>query len=251
MLKKTGWLSPSNTIQLLPNELHLWLVDVEACTHMVATYRSFLSKKELIRAQDYRRDQTRQTFILVRGLLRSLLGYYLDYNPKNFTFNYNKFGKPHLKELSFNLSHTNRYAIYAFALQGKIGVDIEHLRAILDFDNVAASFMSEAEIERLFELPPAIQPQAFFNIWTRKEAIIKAIGQGLSFPLKSIDVDFSPDLPARLLTKDLSQKLWLQAIRVPAGWTATIAFDQPEMKIKKWGISEQDHLAIIEMQLGV
>ncbi len=236
-MKTIGWLSPPNRIQLPPDELHLWLVDLKACS---IPPKNYLSHDELARAQDIRKDHTRHAFILVRGLLRSLLGHYLGRSPEEIALDYNDYGKPLAQGISFNLSHTTRYAIYAFAREGQIGIDIEHLRPVQDFKGVAETIMSEKELARLFSLPPEIQLEAFFYAWTRKEAIIKAIGRGLSFPLKSFSVEFSPLLPARVLTNDLAKKWVLKDISVPQGWAAALAFDQPDMIIKKWGVLQNN-----------
>ncbi len=250
MTEKTDWLSPLNQTHLLSDEIHIWLFDLNACTSRVTICQNFLSKDELTRVQEFRRDQTRQSFILVRWLLRSLLGHYLDRSPKEIALDYNDYGKPLVQGISFNLSHTERYAIYAFARRGQIGIDIEHLRPVRDFRGMAEKIMSETELAQLFSFPPEVQVQAFFNAWTRKEAIIKAIGKGLAFPLKSFSVEFFPMLPARVLTKSLATTWMLKEIPVPQGWAAALAYDQPDMTIKKWGISQRAQLAFIDDCFG-
>ncbi len=246
-MKEIGWLSPPKRIHLAPNELHVWLIDLESCS---PSFQGFLSEAETTRAQKFKHAHTRHSFILVHGISRLLLGNYLKIDPQEVNFTFNEYGKPMVQGIRFNQSHTRRYALFAFSNQGQLGIDIEHMRSIHDFDNVAKYALSEKEYTQLMSMPREIQIKGFFVAWTRKEAIIKAIGKGLSIPLKSFSVEISPSQPARVLTKEFAENWLLKNLPVPPGWAAALAFDQPNLIIKKWGISQVEQLTFIDAHSG-
>ncbi len=161
-----------------------------------------LSPGERERAARFRLEKHRSRFVAARGTLRELIGKYLGCGPESVEFNYGANGKPHLVEasLEFNASHSEDYALYAFTLTVPLGVDIEQVRAIASLEAIAQSFFSPAERAELLRISAAGRLEAFFNCWTRKEAFVKAVGDGLSYPLDRFDVSLSE--PARLLTID-------------------------------------------------
>ena len=163
-----------------------------------------LSTDEQERANRYRFARDRQAFITRRGRLRLILGRYLGLDPASLQFSYNPYGKPALQpeaagQLCFNLSHSQGLALFAFARQVDIGVDLERLRSDFDHLELAERFFSAGERAELNALPLESRPQAFFLCWTRKEAFIKAHGEGLSLPLDHFDVSLTPGEPARLV----------------------------------------------------
>ncbi|HET7132461.1 MAG TPA: 4'-phosphopantetheinyl transferase superfamily protein, partial [Gammaproteobacteria bacterium] len=124
--------------------------------------------------------------------------------PRAITFTYGPHGKPrlggkHASCLRFNVSHAGEVAALAFADRGEIGVDIEALRPVPDAEAIARGFGSMAERSAWDSLAPRQKLLGFFNWWTRKEAFVKACGGGLSAPLDTFDVSFTPGTPARLL----------------------------------------------------
>ena len=141
-------------------------------------------------------------FVIARGVLRILLGKYLNLVPEKVQFAYSKYGKPKLADesnISFNLSHAQGKALLGFCITQNIGVDIECFNQELDFSNIANAFFSTAEAEQLNSLTAMKKAEAFFNCWTRKEAFIKAEGSGLSFPLKQFEVSLVPGEPVKLI----------------------------------------------------
>jgi 4'-phosphopantetheinyl transferase len=143
--------------------------------------------------------------VLGRGFLRVLLGRYLETEPKEVRFTYGLFGKPALADehatsrLRFNASHSHELAVYAFAWEHEIGVDVEYVKTDFASEDIARHFFSAYEVATLMALPEAERGPAFFRCWTRKEAYIKAIGSGLSHPLDEFDVTLAPDMAAALL----------------------------------------------------
>jgi 4'-phosphopantetheinyl transferase len=134
-----------------------------------------------------------------------LLAGYLGQPPQAICFAYNEWGKPALapefveSDLRFNLSHSEDLAMYAFVLERDVGVDLEMIGVEVVNERVAENFFSPSEVETLRALPREHQAEAFFNCWTRKEAYVKARGQGLSIELKSFDVSLIPGEEAKIL----------------------------------------------------
>ncbi|WP_425215597.1 4'-phosphopantetheinyl transferase family protein [Tumidithrix helvetica] len=178
-------------IGLPSNEVHLWYVDLQVCDRLLEL-KATLSLDEQQRADRYRFDLHRQRFILARGHLRLILGRYLTIQPAQVQFTYSPSGKPQLADrlweastmgagnLEFNLSHAENLAVYAVTCNRAIGVDVEYQqRSIEDVEQLAQRFFSSQESERLRSLAPKEQQELFFQIWTLKEAYLKATGKGL------------------------------------------------------------------------
>ena len=165
---------------------------------------SLLSCDERERANRFRFAQHRQHYIVARAGLRQLLGERLRVKPAAIELVETEHGKPKLgtahaaSNLEFNLSHSGSLVLYAFTLGVPVGIDVELIRDIPDADHLAESFFSATEVSSLRALPPSRRPLAFLACWTRKEAFIKALGEGLSCPLDSFDVTIDPDEPARI-----------------------------------------------------
>jgi 4'-phosphopantetheinyl transferase len=173
--------------------------------------------------------------IASRGILRLLLGRYLDVAPAAVPIVVEPSGRPSLdaaapRSLGFSVSHTGELALFAFAADRAVGVDVERLRRELPFDRLAARFFAAAEIEALAGLPPTILPAAFFACWTRKEALFKAWGGegGLVPSLKRVAVPVAPDAPAAAVTPSGSVRRWELATLDPGpGFAAALALDAP------------------------
>jgi 4'-phosphopantetheinyl transferase len=171
-------------------------------------YPSILSSQEMARADAFRFADDRRRFMVSTSVLRLLCAAYSDREPHSITFRYGAFGKPELTpetKLRFNLSHSGKYAVVGFVEDSDIGVDIEHIRPIKEMETVARNFFSRREFHALHNLADASFTQAFYRCWTRKEAVIKAIGSGLSFPLDSFAVSLDDDHDARLLESEWAE----------------------------------------------
>lgn len=184
-------------------EIHLWTVPLAAVGTEKYGILEVLSPDERKRAEAFRFDRHRNSFILGRALLRFILGEYLGRAPRDIIFSYGANGKPALNDsnppLHFNLAHSENRVVYAFTQAGELGVDIELVRSLPDFESIARSFFSAAERDQVLGLPADQRAEGFFNCWTRKEAYLKAVGDGLMVPLNSFQVSLLPGQPAAFI----------------------------------------------------
>lgn len=184
-------------------EVHVWFVELGASSPSIEACVHSLSADERERASRFRFEHLRTAFTLSRGILRALLGRYLATEPACVRFAYGPRGKPRLAfpeaPLEFNLAHSGRFATYAFAAGCDLGIDIEEVRPIPDQENIVRRFFSREECQEWLELDLSQRDEAFFRCWTRKEAYIKDLGDGLWMPLDSFRVSLRPGEPAALI----------------------------------------------------
>jgi 4'-phosphopantetheinyl transferase len=190
---------------LSQGEVHVWCALLLQPTYVVEYLHGLLSGDEKARAKQYYFTHLQKSFVVSRGVLRILLAHYTELQPEQLAFTYLQAGKPELSDrhdskVFFNLSHSNEFVLYAFSRSRNVGIDIEHIRPVNDLELIAESNFSAYETNELKKLSPAKVLDGFFNCWTRKEAYVKAIGDGVSFPLQEFDVSLTPDQPARLLS---------------------------------------------------
>ncbi len=192
----------SNETNLEANELHLWCTSLDPEGNHLKFLRELLSEDERERAERFKfwRDQRR--YMVGRGILRLLIGRYLSVDPKSIEFQYNEFGKPYLPDddLKFNLAHCRDLILFGFCLNADIGVDLECIRPIADAPGIASRFFSQGENEALLDTPEEQRNEVFLSYWTLKEAYIKAVGQGLSYPLDKFEVSIPETKGPRILT---------------------------------------------------
>lgn len=210
-------------------DVHVWLVRLDRSQGELEQLQRILSPDEVNRAGRFRFAHDRQGFVVARGALRQLLGIYLNEHPAQLRFQYSDFGKPCLAgddQLRFNISHAGSYALMAFAWRRRVGLDIECEKLDVDVEAVAQHFFSPYEIQTLMSLPIEQRHKAFFACWTRKEAYIKAIGEGLSMPLDQFDVSLTPGEAAALLATrpDANEAArWsLTSVDAPLGYSAAL-----------------------------
>jgi 4'-phosphopantetheinyl transferase len=209
---------------LVSVETHLAALDVDPIERK--NYEAMLQAEELARAARFHFATDAERYIVRRGRLRELLASRLGCHPRDVPLHCNSFGKPSVKgsDLRFNLSHAGGVAFYAFAHDAEIGCDIEWRRPEFAREAVAERFFSVRELQALRAVPRSRWVEAFFNCWTRKEAFIKALGFGVSYPLKAFDVSLAPGEPAALLRGPLG---WLLRSFEPLeGLQAAIAVKQ-------------------------
>jgi 4'-phosphopantetheinyl transferase len=213
-------------LRLPEDAVHVWSasLDVEA-TRLGALARQ-LSRDEVDRARRLRSSRDRARFVVARGILRELVGRYLGVEPRRVRFHYGARGKPRLDEdaLAINVSHAGDRACFAFARGREIGVDFEQVRHDFPCERVAAAFFSVAEVAALRAFPPRERCDAFFRCWTRKEAYLKARGDGLAVDLDSFDV--SLDECAELLREpDEPGRFALYSLNAPRGHAMALAVE--------------------------
>jgi 4'-phosphopantetheinyl transferase len=191
---------PGALAPLREDEVHVWRGSLSRRAVEVARLRRLLAPDERRRAERFRFERDRSRYIVGRATLRLLLARYLETGPQELEISYGEFEKPCVEGgPSFNLSHSGPVVLYAFAAEGELGIDVELDDADLSKERIAERFFSPAEVSVLRALPAEVQPRAFLTCWTRKEAFIKARGDGLSLALDSFDVTLAPNVPASLL----------------------------------------------------
>ncbi|HAM73427.1 MAG TPA: phosphopantetheinyl transferase [Verrucomicrobiales bacterium] len=211
-------------------EVHVWLTPLDPDRDRLARCEAVLSPEEVARAGRFRFERHRHAFILSRGTLRLLLSDYTGHPAREIAFSLNPFGKPSLATprhpLRFNLSHSHGLALHALTLTGELGVDIEQVRPDVMGEKIADRYFAPPEIESLHSLPPELQAEGFFSCWSRKEAYIKARGDGLSRSLDTFAVSLKPTEPAELLwsgNDPSARETWrLWNLPAPAGYKAAL-----------------------------
>jgi 4'-phosphopantetheinyl transferase len=199
------WNIPPLHLQLKAHEVHVWRASLAAPEHTMQGFQCILEEEEVARAALFRFEKDRNHWIVARGILRILLSRYVNIAPGQLRFGSNAYGKPFLvfpalsPQLQFSVSHSQDLALYAFAYNRQVGIDVEYKRADVNYEALAKVSFSPDEQARLHSLPYDQKQEAFFNCWTRKEAYIKARGKGFSISPNQFDVSFSPDEPAALL----------------------------------------------------
>lgn len=217
--------------------MHIWRIPLAANAATLASYHRLLAPEENARAARFHFEIHRTRFVIARARLRILLASYLKCEPADLAFSYTEHGKPYLSGawLMFNLSHAHEMAVVGVARNRAIGVDIEHIRAELAGEEIAERYFASAEVCALRSFPPEEQPAAFFRCWTRKEAYIKARGEGLSMPLADFEVclEDKEDLPL-VNYKDANEAArWkLHNITVQEGYAAALAVEGQNLTLE-------------------
>jgi len=189
-----------------PAAVHLWSAHLPWSPSRIDALASTLDEAERVQRGRFFFARDADVFVVSRGMRKSLLAAYLGTSPAALRFDANEFGKPALAsesqnadDLRFNVSHSGTVVVMAVTRGREVGVDVERIRSLGDLPLVAARSFSSSECARVLRRAGDARVAAFFACWSRKEAVIKAIGVGLSFPLGSFDVEVDPDSPAALL----------------------------------------------------
>jgi 4'-phosphopantetheinyl transferase len=222
---------PNIAVGALPTSdiVHVWRVSIGDSP--VASLAALLSEEECARAARFVFDRDRGQFIAVRGWLRRLLGEYLNRSPRDIRFALGSHGKPMLADgddnLYFNVSHSRDVGLLAFCRGREIGIDVEQADGGAGIDDLARSCFSTTEQESLRLLRGNARVDRFFQLWTAKEAYIKAIGRGLSIPLQdfTVDVRGETDIWTVATSGDTDEgaPLSVQRIPVPFGYAGAVA----------------------------
>ncbi len=224
--------------------MHVWRLTLNG---PIERFLELLDAEEVARANRFYFERDRNRFVIARGFLRLLLGWYLGADPKQVEFAYGRWGKPELagefrdSRLRFNMSHSHEVALYALTLGREIGIDIEYARADFASDDIAQRFFSAFEVDALCGLPEYDRVAGFFRCWTRKEAYIKATGRGLSQALDAFDVTLGSGDVALLRNEDRTHERWqLADIAVGENYAGALAVEKPVSKIRYWNADETD-----------
>lgn len=209
-------LSPAN------GSVQIWCATLDKMAADQAA--TFLHPEETARAARYRFDQDRWRYQCARALLRLLLGRYLGLAAAEVRLRSGHHGKPALEQggpLRFNLSHSYGEAVYAFTHSAEVGVDIEQVRDIPDADALAMSYFTDGERQTIENAGASKRMEAFYRCWTRKEAYVKGLGEGLSFPLLTVSLE-----------SGRCGRWTIQSFNAGPGFAAAVAVELPEMSIQ-------------------
>ncbi len=235
-------------MELGADELHVWYVKLAGCGETVAAFEKILSTAERESCHRFYHDVHRRAYALSHGVLRLLLARYLGAPAREIALRYGHAGKPALDHpgaaLEFNMSHSGDLAVYAFAIGCPVGVDVEQVRPMPDLESVAAHFFAGEECADLLALSPADRTEAFFRCWTRKEAYIKATGEGISAALKSFRVSLRADEPAALRhTAQGSDHAWqIEHLEPAPGYLGAVAYEGVRRRLRQWPLTAADRV---------
>lgn len=238
------WGLPPDNLKLQNNDVHVWCVSLEQPDTKIQQLAQTLSEDEHIRANKFYFERDRRRFIVGRGLLRILLGRYTNIEPDQLQFSYSSRGKPAListnscNSLQFNLSHSQELALYAVTRDRQIGIDLEQIRPISGIEQLSKSCFSARESDLICSLHPKAQQSTFFQIWTGKEAYLKATGEGLA-KIRQVEVSLAPGEPLRLLNiqtdSPASSACWsLQTLTPATDYVAALAVEGHDWHLNCW-----------------
>ena len=235
-----AWATPSSWPLLSDDEIHVWCVELDAAGE-VAELAAGLSAEESERVSGLLSGTHQRRFVVARGMLRQLLGLYLDQDPGAVAFSRGAHGKPFLQEgtLHFNVSHSHEMALYAIARNREVGIDVEWPRPQVAHEQIAARFFSLEEQEALAQVPDEARQAAFYNIWTRKEAYVKARGDGIAAGLGTFAVSLGAE--AALLRSDEGRdevERWkLIALEPADGYVAALCGAGVDWQVRGWRLA--------------
>lgn len=179
-----------NAWYLGPDQAHIWHIPFNKCL----IDARILSSDEILRANEYKFEIHKNRFMVRRCVLRQILSFYFNKSPQDLTFSYSEYGKPYISvdslPLQFSLSHSDEMTVLGLTKFSPIGLDVEYIKPLKEMQLLAEQFFSKAEFCKFISLPEKDKLGAFYNIWTRKEAFVKAVGKGLSYPLHKFSVSF-------------------------------------------------------------
>lgn len=226
------------------DEIHLWSACLDPPEATVEDHVPTLSAEEQLRAARFVFPRDRRRFVVGRSVLRAMLGRYLGRDPRQIALAYGEQGKPRLADgggdLLFNLAHAHELMVVALARGRELGVDLERIRPLDDVGGLAASVFAPEELATLRSLPPGSRQEAFFACWTRKEAFVKAGGEGIAHGLDRFEVSLRADEPAALRTVDGDSERaasWsLRELRPAPGYVGALAVESREIELlgRRW-----------------
>jgi 4'-phosphopantetheinyl transferase len=238
------WDLPPNQRHLADRDVHIWAASLNKSAEQISSLQQIFSPDERNRARQFKVERDRNRFIAGRGLLRKILGSYMQVAPAQLQFTYSKRGKPALEgrsgqgPLHFNVAHSKDLILIAVTRACAVGIDVEWIHPISDAEEIAARFFSRREAAKLMAQVNERRIPAFFNLWTRKEAWLKATGDGLSEMLREVEVSFLPEEPASVLAIseniEAARRWTLLGLTPATEFAAAIAVEAKDLQFSRW-----------------
>lgn len=234
---------PLTPRDLRADEVEIWCVDLDPPSEITTRLSASLSSDERQRASRFVFERDRRRFSVGRGVLRALCGAYIGAPADAIRFRYAARGKPELAggEIQFNVSHSEDLALMAFSRIGRLGVDVERLRHVPEVEHIAKSHFSPSEREVFAAVPARLKQEVFFNCWTRKEAFIKALGDGFYFSLENFDVTLAPGEPPRLLSilgnREHAAEWSLYPLQPASDYVGALAIKGRDWRLSAWSLA--------------
>jgi 4'-phosphopantetheinyl transferase len=242
----TTFATPS---ELKAGQIDIWFANIDRPPSDIRHFEAFLSPREASRAQRFRFMRYRNRYVVRHGVLRTLLARYLNCEPRQVDIHYESNGKPHLAaqrnvaSLQFSDSHSDTYAAFAFCRYSRIGVDIEKIRELPEMLEIVARHFTRRENAEMLSCPEAGRVKLFYQLWTRKEALLKAQGEGLLRLLDSVDVATHGRGPGpwqvTIAGCPKGESFWVTDLNGPEGFMAAVAVNGciAEISIHHSGVS--------------
>jgi 4'-phosphopantetheinyl transferase len=234
---ETKWKKPPAIVTAAASEVHVWAT--RADEFKVAAVWGNLSRAEQDRASQFRSDAARTEFIVARGALRSIASKYLGVSPQAVRLTNGQHGKPELVpnhggKVRFNISHSQGLILQAFSHR-EVGVDVEFIWPDVSLTDVSATMFSAAEILFLSQSSPSEQRRDFFRCWTRKEAFVKALGEGLSDRIRRVEiVSFHGDLVPFISGTPAGSQWSITDLEVGSAFVAAVAIAGRNCSFRFW-----------------
>jgi 4'-phosphopantetheinyl transferase len=216
------------------NDVHIWYLDLNLYLDKLEEFKAILSQEELTKAFKFKFEKHQNRFIITRANLRLILSKYINIAPENIEFIYSEKGKPSLAQnyddlgIEFNLSHSGELALYAVTKDKRIGIDVEKIRTNCDVESIAKRFFCESEYQFISRLPEGEKQRVFYQVWTRKEAYLKATGEGLGGGLDTIELDLESKDTKIISIKGeekTSNNWYLYELKMPENYLASLAVE--------------------------
>ena len=222
----------------LAGHMIVWIARVSQARDSLIFLEPCLDTRDRERAARFRFPEDRARFVLGRGLLRKCLGHYLHQAPETIELAYADRGRPvfpHDETVQFSVSHTHDLVAIALTADARIGIDLECVEPRLDLPELAKQIFSEEDLLTFQALPASEAPAAFFRAWTRKEAYLKACGEGITERLRQISVSFGPEGAGVIkdAREESATKTWrVLALPVPADYMGSLACDHVDKQLE-------------------
>jgi 4'-phosphopantetheinyl transferase len=236
------------------NKVFIFNVNLTSNIYNISKYWKCLSNEEKEQANKYYNQLLSDKYIMSHGILRHILSYYTKQFPQNIEFIHNDYGKPFLKnnDIYFNMSHSHDMVSYVISSNYMVGVDIEIHNENINVQSFADLVLTLAEVQYLSKLEPQEKLKLFFKLWTKKESLIKANGQGLSYPINTIEAISLPSGGNILLTNEknkLSKEWYCYELVTPENYSGAIAIESKITEIVYLEMNNQHNVSNSKYEL--